>query len=92
MIGLARDVKITEAKVKEEINRSNVHILHGDLDSYESLKAGLKRSSKDMLLIHPCRVPLKPLRKSRAEASTILSPTQLDFPKILILLDFLSCK
>lgn len=39
VIGLVRSVEKTEAKVKAEINRSNVHIIHGDLDSYEVLKA-----------------------------------------------------
>lgn len=40
VIGLVRDVKTVAAKVKEEIDRSNVHILHGDLDSYQLMKAG----------------------------------------------------
>lgn len=41
VIGLVRNVNKVEAKAKAEINRSNVHIIHGDLDSYEVLKAGL---------------------------------------------------
>lgn len=41
VIGLVRNVKKVEAKAKTELNRSNVHIIHGDLDSYEVLKAGL---------------------------------------------------
>lgn len=41
VIGLVRNVKGVEAKAKTEIGRSNVHIIHGDLDSYEVLKAGL---------------------------------------------------
>lgn len=39
VIGLVRSVEETEAKVKTEINRSNVHIIHGDLDSYQVLEA-----------------------------------------------------
>lgn len=41
VIGLVRNVKGVEDKAKTEIGRSNVHIIHGDLDSYEVLKAGL---------------------------------------------------
>lgn len=41
VIGLVRNVKSVEAKAKTELNRTNVHIIHGDLDSYEVLKAGL---------------------------------------------------
>lgn len=42
VIGLVRNVKSVETKVKSDINRSNVHIIHGDLDSYDVLKAGLQ--------------------------------------------------
>lgn len=36
---MVRDVQSTESKVKAEIdNRSNIHLVHGDLDSYELLK------------------------------------------------------
>lgn len=33
-----RDVKSVETKAAAEIDRSNVHIIHGDLDSYDILK------------------------------------------------------
>ncbi|KIW13320.1 hypothetical protein PV08_08508 [Exophiala spinifera] len=47
VVGLVRDVKATEAKVKAELSgRSNVHILHGDLDSYESLKKASEDTAK----------------------------------------------
>lgn len=81
VIGMVRDVKSTEAKVKEEINRSNIHLIHGDLDSYELLKAGHRHPSQEILLIGLQRKQAKPPRKSQAEASTILSPTGLVFPK-----------
>ena len=45
VIGLVRDVKSTKAKVEAEIKRSNVHIIHGDLDSYDVLKVGHRRTS-----------------------------------------------
>ncbi|KAI0547715.1 hypothetical protein F4679DRAFT_553144 [Xylaria curta] len=39
VIGLARDKSATEKRVKEElIGRTNIHILHGDLNDYESLQ------------------------------------------------------
>ncbi|KAI3327598.1 NAD(P)-binding protein [Xylariaceae sp. AK1471] len=39
VIGLARDTKTTQHKVSEELSgRSNIHIVHGDLLDYESLK------------------------------------------------------
>lgn len=41
VIGLVRNVESVEAKAKAELNRANVHIVHGDLDSYEVLKASL---------------------------------------------------
>ena len=75
-----------------EINRSNIHIIQGDLDSYESLKVGLRRSSHETLLIDLRRKQAKPLRASPAEVSTILSPTELVFPKILATLALESCK
>lgn len=40
VIGLVRSVESVETKVKSEMNRRNVHIIHGDLDSYDVLKAG----------------------------------------------------
>jgi len=46
VIGVVRDVKSTEAKVKAEINRSNVHIIQGDLDSYESLKKASEATTR----------------------------------------------
>lgn len=47
VIGLVRNVKLVEAKAKTEINRSNVHIIHGDLNSYEVLKVGLEGCPRD---------------------------------------------
>ncbi|RYC64346.1 hypothetical protein CHU98_g1874 [Xylaria longipes] len=39
VVGLVRDKTATEKKVSEELpGRSNIHILHGDLNDYESLK------------------------------------------------------
>lgn len=49
VIGLVRNVKSVEAKAKAEINRSNVHIVHGDLDSYEVLKVSLASDPQDIL-------------------------------------------
>lgn len=92
VIGLVRDIKSTKAKVTAEINRSNLHIIHGDLDSYQSLKAGLRRSSWGILLIDVQRKQAKPPRKSLAEALTILSPTEPGFPKVLATLALQSCK
>ena len=39
MVGLVRNKNATEKKVAEELgDRANVHIIHGDLSSYASLK------------------------------------------------------
>ncbi|KAI1456246.1 NAD(P)-binding protein [Annulohypoxylon moriforme] len=46
VVGLARDKTATEKKVATEIGRSNIHILHGDLDDYESLKKAAEDTSK----------------------------------------------
>ncbi|KAK2613114.1 hypothetical protein N8I77_000043 [Diaporthe amygdali] len=46
VIGLVRNVKLVEAKAKTEINRSNVHIIHGDLNSYEVLKEASEATAK----------------------------------------------
>jgi NAD(P)-dependent dehydrogenase (short-subunit alcohol dehydrogenase family) len=63
VIGLARDVKTTEAKVKSEIGRDNIHILHGDLESYDSMKkaaegvAKITGGSLDYLVGNGARLP-----------------------------------
>ncbi|OTA96539.1 hypothetical protein M434DRAFT_8737 [Hypoxylon sp. CO27-5] len=46
VIGLARDKAATEKKVAAEIGRSNIHILHGDLIDYDSLKKAAEDTSK----------------------------------------------
>ncbi|KAL7619787.1 hypothetical protein AAE478_010330 [Parahypoxylon ruwenzoriense] len=46
VIGLARDKVATEKKVASEIGRSNIHILHGDLTDYDSLKKAAEDTSK----------------------------------------------
>ncbi|XXH01302.1 hypothetical protein Hte_007658 [Hypoxylon texense] len=46
VIGLVRDKASTEKKVAAEIGRSNIHILHGDLVDYESLKKAAEDTSK----------------------------------------------
>ncbi|KAI1136412.1 NAD(P)-binding protein [Hypoxylon sp. FL0543] len=46
VIGLARDKAATEKKVAAQIGRSNIHILHGDLADYESLKKAAEDTSK----------------------------------------------
>ncbi|KAI0114578.1 NAD(P)-binding protein [Hypoxylon sp. NC0597] len=46
VIGLARDKAATEKKVAAEIGRPNIHILHGDLIDYESLKKAVEDTSK----------------------------------------------
>ncbi|KAI1412747.1 NAD(P)-binding protein [Hypoxylon sp. FL1857] len=46
VIGIARDKAATEKKVAAEIGRSNIHILHGDLTDYESLKKAADDTSK----------------------------------------------
>ncbi|KAI0880488.1 NAD(P)-binding protein [Annulohypoxylon maeteangense] len=46
VIGLARDKAATEKKVAAEIGRSNIHIFHGDLVDYESLKKAAEDTSK----------------------------------------------
>ncbi|KAK7714032.1 hypothetical protein SLS63_011836 [Diaporthe eres] len=43
VIGLVRNVKSVEAKAKTELNRTNVHIIHGDLDSYEEASEATAR-------------------------------------------------
>ena len=63
VIGLVRDVKTTKAKLIAEINRNNVHIIQGDLDSYELLKVSLRRSSWEILLTDLQRKQARPPRK-----------------------------
>ncbi|KAI2616794.1 NAD(P)-binding protein [Hypoxylon sp. NC1633] len=46
VIGLVRNKAATEKRVAAEIGRSNIHILHGDLDDYESLKKAAEDTSK----------------------------------------------
>ncbi|KAI8960365.1 NAD(P)-binding protein [Daldinia sp. FL1419] len=46
VIGLVRNKEATEKKVASEIGRSNIHILHGDLDDYESLKKSAEETAK----------------------------------------------
>ncbi|KAI1098343.1 NAD(P)-binding protein [Jackrogersella minutella] len=46
VIGLARDKAATEKKVAANIGRSNIHILHGDMVNYESLKKAAEDVSK----------------------------------------------
>ncbi|KAL2292450.1 hypothetical protein FJTKL_09421 [Diaporthe vaccinii] len=46
VIGLVRNVKSVEAKAKAELNRANVHIIHGDLDSYEVLKEASEATAR----------------------------------------------
>ncbi|KAI0377196.1 NAD(P)-binding protein [Hypomontagnella monticulosa] len=46
VIGLVRNTAATEKKVSDEINRPNVHIVHGDLADYESLKKAAESTSK----------------------------------------------
>jgi NAD(P)-dependent dehydrogenase (short-subunit alcohol dehydrogenase family) len=77
--------------VTAEINRSNVHIIQGDLDIYELLKVGLRTSSQETILIDLQRKQAKPPRRSLAEALTILLPTELVFPKVLISLALGTC-
>ena len=38
VIGLVRDKAATEARVAFELNRKNLHIIQGDIESYEDLK------------------------------------------------------
>lgn len=47
VVGLVRDPKSVEPKVESELGRSNIHIVKGDLDDYESLKVGLILLSVD---------------------------------------------
>ncbi|KAI1654477.1 NAD(P)-binding protein [Daldinia decipiens] len=46
VIGLARDKDWTEKKVSSQIGRSNIHILHGDLDDYKSIKKAAEDAAK----------------------------------------------
>ncbi|KAI0121946.1 NAD(P)-binding protein [Daldinia grandis] len=46
VIGLARNKEATEKEVSSEIGRSNIHILHGDLDDYKSLKKAAEDTAK----------------------------------------------
>ncbi|PQE30878.1 short chain dehydrogenase protein [Rutstroemia sp. NJR-2017a WRK4] len=47
VVGLVRDKAATEKKVATELgDRTNVHILHGDLDSYASLKQAAADTAK----------------------------------------------
>lgn len=71
VIGLVRNVKSVEAKAKAEINRSNVHIVHGDLDSYEVLKVSLASYPQDILLVD--------LEKKASEATAEITGGSLDY-------------
>ncbi|KAK2767465.1 hypothetical protein FQN54_003621 [Arachnomyces sp. PD_36] len=63
VIGLVRNVKATEEKVATEINRSNIHLVQADLDSYELLKkaseetARITGGSVDYLIANGARLP-----------------------------------
>ncbi|KAI1385382.1 NAD(P)-binding protein [Hypoxylon trugodes] len=46
VIGLARDKAATEKKVSAEIGRPNVHVVHGELTDYESLKKAAEDTAK----------------------------------------------
>ncbi|KFY12545.1 hypothetical protein V492_03818 [Pseudogymnoascus sp. VKM F-4246] len=46
VIGLVRNKEETEAKVAAELHRSNIHIIHGDLTDYESLKKAAEDTAK----------------------------------------------
>ncbi|KAI2780145.1 NAD(P)-binding protein [Daldinia loculata] len=46
VIGLVRNKDATEKKVSSEIGRSNIHILHGDLEDYKSLKKAAEDTAK----------------------------------------------
>lgn len=47
VVGLVRDKDATEKKVVTDLNaRSNIHILHGDLASYDSLKQAAAETTK----------------------------------------------
>ncbi|KFX96191.1 hypothetical protein V490_03476 [Pseudogymnoascus sp. VKM F-3557] len=46
VIGLVRNKEETEARVAAELQRSNIHIIHGDLTDYESLKKAAEDTAK----------------------------------------------
>lgn len=71
VIGLVRNVKSVEAKAKAEINRSNVHIVHGDLDNYEVLKVSLASCPQDTLLAH--------IKKKARETTAKITGGSLDY-------------
>ncbi|GAP92127.2 putative short chain dehydrogenase [Rosellinia necatrix] len=63
IIGLVRDSPATQKKVQEELGgRANIHILHGDLDNYESLQkaaedaASITGGSLDYLIANASRI------------------------------------
>ncbi|KAH8164043.1 hypothetical protein CIB48_g4201 [Xylaria polymorpha] len=63
VIGLVRDKSATEKRVKEELSgRTNIHILHGDLNSYESLQkaaadtTGITGGSLDYLIANASHI------------------------------------
>jgi NAD(P)-dependent dehydrogenase (short-subunit alcohol dehydrogenase family) len=46
VIGLVRDVPSVKKKVSAELaGRSNIHIVHGDLSDYDSLKSAAKEAA-----------------------------------------------
>jgi hypothetical protein len=71
VIGLARDVAKVKATVDADLNRSNVHIVHGDLDSYDSFKVSLAWSILRLTLTTGDRKQLRQSPTSLVAASTI---------------------
>ena len=62
VIGLVRDKPTTDKKVSEELKgRSNVHILKGDLNSYDDMKVLVLKQSRYVCLTYPWLTP--PARK-----------------------------
>ena len=51
VVGLVRDKAATEAKVNADLRRPNIHILHGDLDNYDSLKVFLTALNQPYVLM-----------------------------------------
>jgi hypothetical protein len=71
VIGLARDVAKVKATVDADLNRSNVHIVHGDLDSYDSFKVSLAWSILRLTLTTGDRKQLRQSPTSLVAASII---------------------
>lgn len=57
--------------MKAEIGRSNVHIVHGDLDSYEVLKV--------ILIAHPHESVLANPQKEASDATAKITGGRLDY-------------